>query len=125
MINVVDLEHMALNGYSIVSTQPVPSGWQACYLGSVSREEQEAEILKLPIALWVVVAVTDDNGECRHEIRHFVATPNGELIDYLDVEFPFLCIAEPGINMEHRAKAALQEHLRETDEKADSEALLD
>ncbi len=113
---MLDFVDMGISGYSIVMTQPAPSGWLACYLGDISQEQQEAQILKLPIALWAVVEITDDDGEEHQEVRHFVADPSGEIIDYLDVGYPFLCVVEPGADIEKRARTAVQEHLQQQEE---------
>lgn len=93
---------------TIVEKTAAPLGWFSCYLAEYDANNQQARILVLPVALWVTVEYNEDAETMRQEIRHFVADRSGDIIDYREVDMPFLCIAPPGVDPEVEAKDALE-----------------
>lgn len=76
---------------TIVSACPAPSGWVACYLG-----DETESLITLPIAMWVLVEYLEGDLLGVQELRHFVAIPDGGIVDFEDIDRQFLCVIEPG-----------------------------
>lgn len=103
----------------ILSTQPAPLGWFACYVKEMEEDQDnpantQASIIKIPVILWVTVRFQEDTIDYE-EIRHFVADTDGGIMDYLDVDYPFLCVIDPSADFERAVKAALADFHAEAD----------
>lgn len=74
---------------TIISTQPAPTGWVACYLS------ESGSLVTMPVILWALVEYLDDDLGTQ-ELRHFVASPDGAIVDYEEIDDHFVCVVEPG-----------------------------
>jgi hypothetical protein len=100
----------------ILATQPAPPGWIACYVASIERDIKEADVIRIPIILWATVRFEED-GEDYEEVRHFIADSEGGIMDFMDLEFPFLCVVEPSGDFDKITRAALAEYNAEQQRK--------
>lgn len=95
---------------NILNKVATPPNWTACYLVEDSKDSNEAEILKLPIILWVTVEFITDE-ESYQQIRHYIADPNGDVLDYLEIPYPFLCVIGPTcLDSDQAIRAALLDY---------------
>lgn len=83
--------------------QPAPTGWVAWYHDATIKR-----VIGLPVLMWVLVEY-EDAAEDRQEIRPFVATDSGRIIDYMDLPHDLLCVLGPMIP-DHRV--VLMQHLQ-------------
>ena len=107
----------------ILSTQPAPPGWIACYVAAIETDLKEADVIRIPIILWATVRFEED-GEDYEEVRHFIADSEGGIMDFMDLEFPFLCVVEPSADFDKVTTAALAEYNSEQQRKATRDSLI-
>lgn len=98
-------------------TQPLSyaDGWFAYYIEAESRK-----VIVLPVVGWAVVTYKTGEGTFKgkpharytEELRPFVATLMGQLVDYLEIPFPLICVLGPAVK-DHGATVKSQ--LREAD----------
>jgi hypothetical protein len=50
----------------------------------------------MPVILWVLVEYLDKEANGVQELRHFVAAPDGAIVDYEEIDNHFICVVEPG-----------------------------
>lgn len=95
-------------------TQPLScaEGWFAYYM-----EPENRKVIVLPVVGWTVVTYRvsregDRPARYTEELRPFVATLMGQLVDYMEIPFTLICVLGPAVK-DHGA--AVKSQLREAD----------